>query len=145
MATEPTKVTIRMFVVGFGDCFLLTFHYDPPLTDQSILIDFGSASGNADLKGIAHEIRKGCNGKLYAVVATHRHRDHIGGFSDKGGKDSPGSIIASCKPEVVIKPWTENPKAGGSAVSAAPAGKIQAKNAAQVYFASLHSMQAYAQ
>ncbi len=133
MATEPTKVTIRMFVVGFGDCFLLTFHYDPPLTDQSILIDFGSASGSADLKGIAKEIRQACNGKLYAVVATHRHRDHINGFSDEGGKESPGAIIASCRPEVVIQPWTEDPKK-------------QAKNAAaQIHFASLRSMQAYAQ
>src|SRR4029077_12240902 len=97
VATEPAKITIRMFAVGFGDCFLLTFHYDPPLTDQSILIDFGSASANRDLKGIANEIRKACNGKLYAVVATHRHGDHISGFSDRGGKDSPGAIIASCK------------------------------------------------
>ena len=145
MATEPAKITIRMFAVGFGDCFLLTFHYDPPLTDQSILIDFGSASGNRDLKGIANEIRKACNGKLYAVVATHRHGDHISGFSDKGGKGSPGAIIASCKPEVVVQPWTEDPKSGGSVVSAARAGKTQAKNAAQVYFASLQSMQAYAQ
>ena len=91
------------------------------------------ASGNADLKGIANEIRKACNGKLYAVVATHRHGDHISGFSDRGGKDSPGAIIASCKPEVVIQPWTEDPKK-------------QAKNAAaQIHFASLQSMQAYAQ
>ena len=144
MATEPTKVTIRMFVVGFGDCFLLTFHYDPPLTDQSILIDFGTASGNADLKGIANEIRKACNGKLYAVVATHRHGDHISGFSDRGGEDSPGAIIASCKPEVVIQPWTENPKAGANAASAARTGKGQTKSAAQIYFESLHSMQGYA-
>ena len=145
MATEPTKITIRMFVVGFGDCFLLTFHYDPPLKDQSILIDFGTASGNADMKGIANEIRKACNGKLYAVVATHRHKDHISGFSDKAGKDSPGAIIASCKPEIVIQPWTENPKAGAKATSAALLSTSQPKKAAQVYFASLNSMQAYAQ
>lgn len=145
MATEPTKVTIRMFVVGFGDCFLLTFHYDPPLQDQSILIDFGATSGKADMKGIANKIHETCGGKLYAVVATHRHKDHISGFSDKGGKGSSGAIIASCKPEVVIQPWTEDPKAGANATSAALLRRSQPKSAAQVYFASLNSMQAYAQ
>ena len=145
MATKPTKVTIRMFVVGFGDCFLLTFHYEPPLKDQSILIDFGTASGSADMKGIAEKIKEACGGKLYAVVATHRHKDHISGFSDKSGKDSPGAIIASCKPEIVIQPWTEDPKAGANATSAALFKKNQPAQATQVYFASLNAMQAYAQ
>src|ERR1019366_4050982 len=31
MPAEPAKVTVRMYNVGFGDCFLLTFHYAPPL------------------------------------------------------------------------------------------------------------------
>src|SRR5262245_39357655 len=111
MPAEPTKVTIRMYNVGFGDCFLLTFHYAQPRTDQHILIDFGTVGGRTDLKGVAADIRKACSGKLYAVVATHRHKDHISGFSDKGGAASPGAIIASCKPEVVLQPWTENPDA----------------------------------
>ena len=145
MATEPIKVTIRMFVVGFGDCFLLTFHYKPPLKDQSILIDFGTAGGSADMKGIAAKIKEACGGKLYAVVATHRHKDHISGFSDKSGKDSPGAIIASCEPEIVIQPWTEDPKAGAKATSAVLLKKNQPAQATQVYFASLNAMQAYAQ
>jgi hypothetical protein len=145
MATEPTKITIRMFVVGFGDCFLLTFHYEPPLMDQSILIDFGTASGGADMKGIAAKIKEACGGKLYAVVATHRHKDHISGFSDKSGKDSPGAIIASCKPEIVIQPWTEDPKAGADVTSAALLKNNRPAQAAQAYFSSLNAMQAYAQ
>ena len=88
MPTQPSKVTVRMYNVGFGDCFLLTFHYEAPLKNQHILIDFGSVGGKVDMKGIAREIRKACDGKLYAVVATHRHKDHISGFSDKRGKDS---------------------------------------------------------
>ena len=124
MATKPIKVTIRMFVVGFGDCFLLTFHYEAPLKDQSILIDFGTASGSADMKGIAEKIKEACGGKLYAVVVTHRHKDHISGFSDEGGKDSSGAIIASYKPEIVIQPWTEDPKAGANATSTALFKKI---------------------
>src|ERR1035441_1861187 len=31
---EPAKVTVRMYNVGFGDCFLVTFHYAQPLKDH---------------------------------------------------------------------------------------------------------------
>src|SRR5215475_5162331 len=137
MASKPVKVTIRMFVVGFGDCFLLTFHYDRPLKDQSILIDFGSVGGKADMKGIAADIKEACGGKLYAVVATHRHKDHISGFSDAGGKESTGAIIASCKPEVVLQPWTENPDAAANATSAPLLAKERKAGDKPLYFASL--------
>src|ERR1035441_773487 len=145
MPVEPAKVTVRMYNVGFGDCFLLTFHYAPPLHAQHILIDFGSVSGSVDLRRIALQIRDACEGKLYAVVATHRHRDHIGGFSDAGGKQSPGAIIAACQPEVVVQPWTENPDAGADATSAPLLGKHQPANPLHLFFASKNAMQAYAQ
>jgi hypothetical protein len=145
MPNEPGKVTVRMYNVGFGDCFLVTFHYAPPLNDQHILIDFGSVSGSVNMKQIAVQIRDACGGKLYAVVATHRHRDHIGGFSDAGGPGSPGAIIASCKPEVVLQPWTENPDAGADATSAPLLEKNQPANPLHLFFASMNAMQAYAQ
>jgi hypothetical protein len=79
------------------------------------------------------------------VVATHRHKDHIGGFSDAGGTASPGAIIASCKPEVVLQPWTENPDAGADATSAPLLQKNQPGNPLRLFFASMNAMQAYAQ
>jgi hypothetical protein len=145
MPNEPGKVTVRMYNVGFGDCFLVSFHYAPPLKDQHILIDFGSVSGSVNMKQIALQIRDTCGGKLYAVVATHRHQDHIGGFSDAGGPGSPGAIIASCKPEVVLQPWTENPDAGADATSAPLLQKNQTVKPLHLYFASMNAMQAYAQ
>src|SRR3954452_19267805 len=38
----PSSVTIRMYNVGFGDCFLLTFHYAKK--DRHVLIDYGSTA-----------------------------------------------------------------------------------------------------
>ena len=145
MPAEPRKVTLRMYNVGFGDCFLVSFHYAPPLQDQHILIDFGTAGGGANMKRIALGIREACGGKLYAVVATHRHKDHISGFSDAGGKDSPGAIIAACRPEVVLQPWTENPDAGADDTSAELLAKERPADTRQMYLASMNAMQEYAQ
>ena len=111
----PTQLTVIAYQVGFGDCFLLTFHY--PKMKRHILIDFGSTgmpkTANANqMQLIAKDIEKRCDGKLHAVVATHRHKDHISGFAKTGKKkDSSGDIIASLKPDVVIQPWTEHPRA----------------------------------
>jgi hypothetical protein len=36
---KPDSLTLRCYNVGFGDCFLLTFHYGED--DRHVLIDFG--------------------------------------------------------------------------------------------------------
>ena len=109
MAQSPASLRIRSYNVGFGDCFLLTFSYANG-ERRDVLIDFGStkASGFAPQGGmrpIADKIAEDCGGKLAVVVATHRHADHISGFGGEAGK-----VIASLKPEVVVQPWTEDPK-----------------------------------
>ncbi|HEY8509219.1 MAG TPA: hypothetical protein VIL32_12720, partial [Steroidobacteraceae bacterium] len=113
--SPPKKVTIRTYDVGFGDCFLLTFHY--PSSERHVLVDFGSMSLPKEktitrryMEHIAQQIAADCKGKLHAVVATHRHRDHVSGFAMKNGK-GPGAIIRALKPNIVIQPWTEDPKA----------------------------------
>ena len=116
-ADTPTSVRIRAYDVGFGDCFLVTFAY--PSTERHVLIDFGSfpppkrkSAGN--MPAIAEHIRATCKGALTAVVATHRHADHITGFTTKKGK-GPGDVIRDCKPKVVVQPWTEDPKLAADA------------------------------
>jgi len=111
--SKPNKVSVLSFQVGFGDCYLLRFHY-PGNRKRHVLIDFGSFPKAPWLKGtgmreVAQAIKKECKGKLDAVVATHRHADHITGFTTK--EDDPGSVIASCKPKLVVQPWTEDPDA----------------------------------
>lgn len=133
-----------MYNVGFGDCFLLSFRYDRPLADQHILIDFGTVGGKPDMMAVANAIKEDCGGKLYAVVATHRHRDHISGFSDKTGDESTGAIIASCKPEVVLQPWTENPDAGAKDKEA-PLLSRKGTGSRRSFTASLNAMNSFAE
>lgn len=107
---SPTQVTIFAYQVGFGDCFLLRFHYDG--FDRHVLIDFGSYPKPKGVErkfmlGIAEGIRDRCNGKLDAVVVTHRHADHINGFATD--KDGSGTVIADCHPDLIVQPWTEDP------------------------------------
>jgi hypothetical protein len=109
----PKKVSVLAFQVGFGDCFLLRFDYAAGKR-RHVLVDFGSfpkASWlkNDGMRRIAEKIKTESGNKLQAVVATHRHADHISGFSTEG--DDPGSVIASCEPDVVVQPWTEDPDA----------------------------------
>src|SRR5574342_452499 len=112
MATRrPNRLTIRTYDVGFGDCFLLTFHYGR--TKRHVLIDFGSTSPakkGKPLEGvIAEDIARVTGGKLHAVVVTHRHADHISGFTPRKGK-GPGDVIRKCaKNALIIQPWTEDP------------------------------------
>ena len=119
MATAPTNATIRTYHVGFGDCFLLSFQYSRK-SERHVLIDFGSTGfpkgvPKSRMMDIAKDIKHRTGGKLHAVVATHRHRDHISGFAtDKAGQ-APGDVIKSLKPDLVVQPWTEDPKLGPDA------------------------------
>jgi hypothetical protein len=111
--STPYELILRAYQVGFGDCFLLTFKYER--MHRNVLIDFGSTGKPASAGGglmlrVANNVREVCAGKLHAIVATHRHKDHISGFATRRGK-GPGDVIASCEPEIVIQPWTEDPRA----------------------------------
>lgn len=142
----PSSITIRMYNVGFGDCFLMTFKSADK--DRHVLIDFGSTAApkNSSAKymvEIAEDIKAACGGKLDILVATHRHRDHISGFATDG--DGTGKIIASLKPDHVIQPWTEDPDAEVNALTATtPTDDNSDKHLTAQYLGSLQDMHSVA-
>ena len=108
MAPQPTSVTLRSYQVGFGDCFLLSFRYgeEEGAEVRHVLLDFGSTAlpKGLSMLDVAKQIKSACGGKLHAVIATHRHADHISGFAGESGR-----IIKGLAPELVLQPWTEHP------------------------------------
>jgi beta-lactamase superfamily II metal-dependent hydrolase len=100
-----TELTIRMYDVGFGDCFLLTFGKGNEA--RRVLFDCGSISAGAkQVTTVAEHVIETCRGadgrsKIELIVCTHRHRDHVGGFSDpRWDKVEVGEVWM---------PWTEDP------------------------------------
>ena len=90
MATKKKKATkvelrIRMYRVGFGDFFLMTV----PTADgpQHILIDCGVTPGKTKkgdigtIKAAVAHMAEETEKKLALIIVTHRHQDHIIGFS----------------------------------------------------------------
>ena len=126
MAKTPRSVEIRPYQVGFGDCFLLSFIYSDK-DKRHVLIDFGTtelpprgtprkaAKPSDHMPAVAEDIKKVCGGQLTAVVATHRHADHISGFGTDAKTGKSGEVIKSLKPKVVLQPWTEDPDAATDA------------------------------
>lgn len=111
-ASAPKSMNIRTYQVGFGDCFLLSFTYQSG-QKKHVLIDFGTkalprGSPRDLMLRIANDIKATVGDDLVAVVATHRHADHVSGFQRSGG-NGPGDVIRSLKPKVVVQPWTEDP------------------------------------
>ncbi|MEO8129642.1 MAG: MBL fold metallo-hydrolase [Bryobacteraceae bacterium] len=88
-AAKPThRARIRMYRVGLGDCFLLTFFNGGK--QQQILIDCGMFAGSRidpnskekDLQlEIVNHIAETTGGHIDAVVVTHEHMDHVSIFN----------------------------------------------------------------
>jgi hypothetical protein len=113
--STPVTVRVRMYQVGFGDCFLVTIEYDDPLPDgraeRHLLFDYGSArsarEGRAKgrMRDVATLIEEHTHGVLDVLALTHRHKDHLSGFADSTG----AAVLRRLSPARVLRPWTEDP------------------------------------
>jgi beta-lactamase superfamily II metal-dependent hydrolase len=99
-----SKISIRMYNVGFGDCFLLRIPTEDG--ERRMLVDCGYHSqgkGRFSDRELVTKIKQDLNGKgLHVVVATHRHQDHISGFGEQ-------DLWADVAVEEVWLPFTVNP------------------------------------
>ena len=81
--TIPATLTIRMYRVSVGDCFLVTFRQGDAAPFR-MLIDCGihqSKSGGSDIiRRAVQDIVEETGGILDLLVVTHEHADHISGF-----------------------------------------------------------------
>ncbi len=117
--SKLVSVSVRMYQVGFGDCFLLSFEYDGPASpgtraERHMLIDFGRNARphfGGDMKEVAQSIKDRCGGDLDVIVVTHRHEDHLSAF----GQKSAAKLIGDCAPRLIVRSWTEDPAAEANA------------------------------
>jgi beta-lactamase superfamily II metal-dependent hydrolase len=105
MSGEP--VVVRMYNVGFGDCFLVEFP-TPGGSPHRMLIDCGVHSASekpfdlADVvEAVIEDASEGGQPRIHVVVMTHRHQDHVRGFEDPRWNQ--------VTVDEVWMPWTENP------------------------------------
>jgi glyoxylase-like metal-dependent hydrolase (beta-lactamase superfamily II) len=103
--TSKGTIRIRMYRVGFGDCFLVSLPAqggDGAHGTYHVLVDCGvHAKGNIGKIGqVVDDIATATGGKLAVVIATHAHQDHISGFGDKFSSFDIGEVWL---------PWTWDP------------------------------------
>ncbi len=100
------EILVRMYNVGFGDCFLIEYPGTGDVT-RRILVDCGSiAAGPLTMTDVVEQILADTqdeNGLSHidVLVCTHRHADHVSGFGNPKWKQ--------VKVKEVWFPWTEDP------------------------------------
>ena len=100
------RITIRMYNVGFGDAFLLAF--PAPDRPRKVLIDcgvhFAGTNPQAPLarlvEQIVNDVTEGGTPRIDLVICTHRHQDHVEGFSNP--------LWQTVEVGEVWMPWTED-------------------------------------
>jgi hypothetical protein len=105
-SSPATRVKVRMYRHGLGDCFLLTF--PRPAGDRPfyMLIDCGVVLGTPDAASIMTEVVQdiaSVTGDIDVLVLTHEHWDHNSGFVQAR------SAFAKIKVHQIWLAWTEDP------------------------------------
>lgn len=110
MSAAEVQARVRMYNVGFGDCFLLSWPGPEPHRDLKVLIDCGSHSHGPGPRPIGEVVAQviedlrdepGGRPRADVVVATHRHQDHVSGFASE--------LWNEVEVAEVWMPWTEHP------------------------------------
>jgi hypothetical protein len=101
MPDKKNEIQIRMYRVGFGDCFLISIGASEK---RHILVDFGAHQKGkiGTLDRVMDQIERDTGKRLALVVVSHAHADHVSGFGDFADR------FAQFQIGEVWLPWTEN-------------------------------------
>ncbi len=104
-------VTIRMYRIGHGDCFLLAFPGTKPAEPVYLVIDCGYKPGSPDYintrpKDIVTSLREATGDAVAVAVITHEHQDHVNAITaaNFGSNGKDGLSIGE-----TWLAWTEDP------------------------------------
>lgn len=103
---QITKVKIRMYKTGTGDCFALKF-YQGDQVNFNMMIDGGTWSGTQKyLSKYVKDLKDFLGNKIDVLVVTHEHKDHVHLF------DVCKNMFVNDSFEVgqIWMGWTENDK-----------------------------------
>jgi beta-lactamase superfamily II metal-dependent hydrolase len=98
-----TTLRVRMYRVGFGDCFLVSLLGEQP---HHLLIDCGvHVRGDVQtLARVVADIEALTAGAIDLVIASHAHEDHIAGFARHA------DVFRRLQIGEVWLPWSEDPE-----------------------------------
>ncbi len=105
-------ITIRMYRIGHGDCFLLALPRDGGGDPVYVLIDCGYKPGSQSTEflhgksasDIVEHLRDACGDRLDLAIATHEHQDHLNAIWKK--RDP---YFAQLAIDETWLAWTEKP------------------------------------
>ncbi|MCV9945131.1 hypothetical protein [Rhizobium sp. BT-175] len=101
----PSSIRIRMYNVGFGDCFLVFLPSDQG--ERKVLIDCGSIKkkrhsiDKISTQLISEIIDSDGVPRVDILILSHRHKDHLSGFDE--------ARWAAVEVGEVWMPWIESP------------------------------------
>ena len=86
LVPPPGCMTVRLYRIGHGDCFLLAFPGQAADRPVYVLIDCGYKPGSPKFidttaKEVCRHLHEATGGHIDVVVVTHEHQDHVNGFT----------------------------------------------------------------
>ncbi len=104
MNSKITSCKVRMYTMGTGDCFVLSFQNSDEQTQYKLMIDCGvqQISGK-NIKKYIDDLIDHVDGEVDALLITHEHNDHVLGF-----QRAEKIIRDKLKVKELWLPWTED-------------------------------------
>lgn len=124
---RDSRLSIRMYRHGLGDCLLLRFAKESDEGTYNVLIDCGligvASEPKKKMTAVVDDIDDACDGRIDLAIMTHEHWDHSSGYSDQQVRARFDKLDI----REVWYAWTEDPSNDlGKKLRQERAAKVQA-------------------